>query len=219
MATPVCSSATQNGSYTSGTQRKTTAKTWKKKKRMPLLHVPQIEMHCRMSTSQMTVKSHSNSPLLLSATPAVCNQVISSFNLGFDRNACTWVLPGTTAPCWIVSIHSTLTWACHSAFASPGCPVSCFLYGSWGSLVAHSVFFLLTDNYHQTLLTRPMKGAKAREEFAIASLSDKYRGTLLFSLLWGWFTTTLNRIPVSSTPLHFSRVVCLRQFIIHSSFP
>lgn len=99
-----------------------------KKKRMPPLQVPQIEMHCRMSTSQMTVKSHSNSPLLLSATLAVCNQGISSFNLGFDRNACTWVLPGTTAPCWIVSIHSTLTWACHSAFASAGCPVSCFLY-------------------------------------------------------------------------------------------
>lgn len=126
------------------------------------------------------------------------------------------MLLGTTAPFWKVSVHSTLTWACQSASASLRCPVSCSLFMR---AVAYCVLFLLTDHYHQTLLTRPMKGVKAREEFAIAFLSDKYRWSLLLSLLWGWFTTSLNSSPVSSTPLHFKSVVCLRQFIIHSSFP
>lgn len=197
-------------------RNKNTAKTWKKW--MPPLQVPQIEMHCRMSTSQMTVKSHSNSPLLLSATPAVCNQVISP-SLGLWQKRLYLSAPGNH--CSMLNSVNTF----HTDMSLPLCLCLTWvswvlsLHGSWGSLVAHSVIFLLTDNYHQTLLTRPMKGAKAGEEFAIASLSDKYRGTLLFSLSWGWFTTTLNRIPVSSMPLHFSRVVCLRQFIIHSSFP
>lgn len=101
--------------------------------------------------------------------------------------------------------------------------VSCqllFPHASWGSRVAHFVLLLLTDHHHRTLLTRPMKGVKAREEFAIAFLSDKYRWTRLFSLLWGWFTASLSSSLLSNTPLHFQRVVCLRQFIIiHSSFP
>lgn len=92
------------------------------------------------------------------------------------------------------------------------------LHACWGSLVEHSVF-LLTDHYHQTLLTRPMKGVRAREKFATVFRSDKYRWTLLFSLLWGCFITGLSSSPVSSAPLHFNRVVCLLQFIIHSKFP
>lgn len=115
----------------------------------------------------------------------------------------------------------------HSDVSLPLCLcltwVSCqllSLHASWGSLHGGTFcVFLLTDHEQQTLLTRPVKGGKAREEFATVFLSDKYRWTLFFSLLWGCFTTGLNSSPVSSTPLHFSRVVCLRQFIIHSSFP
>lgn len=130
-----------------------------KNQQIPTLRVSLIKMEVVDKPNDRQITFKFTTPHRLCATRS------SQPNLGFGRSTCRFMLPGTMLHSE-VSIHSTLTWACHSAIASPGCPVSC------------------TDHGHYSLLTRAMKGVKAREEFAIAIQSDILRWTLLFSPLW-----------------------------------